>query len=120
MMFSQIPRFFVESEVLARSQVIPESFYQSEGHHLPKAALVICIIEIQGVSKKRYFSDFLSYFSSRGRILPFHMCFGIRFSSLFHQAIQKVSIQNLNCPKNAFADTIFIPALQSEETGSKF
>ena len=48
------------------------------------------------------------------------MCFGIRFSSLFHQAIQKVSIQNLNCPKNAFADTIFIPALQSEETGSKF
>ena len=46
MMFSQIPRFFVESEVLARSQVIPESFYQSEGHHLPKAALVICITEI--------------------------------------------------------------------------
>ena len=45
-MFSQIPRFFVESEVLARSQVIPESFYQSEGHHLPKAALVIRIKEI--------------------------------------------------------------------------
>ena len=51
---------------------------------------------IQGVSKKRYFLDFLSYFSSRGRILLFHMCFGIRISSPFHLAIQKVSIQNIN------------------------
>ena len=71
---------------------------------------------IQGVSKKRYFLDFLSYFSSRGRILLFHMCFGIRISSPFHLAIQKVSIQNLNCPKNAknaCADMIFIPAQSS-------
>ena len=70
---------------------------------------------IQGVSKKRYFLDFLSYFSSIGRILLFHMCFGIRISSPFHLAIQKVSIQNLNCPKNACADMIFIPALRSED-----
>ena len=70
---------------------------------------------IQGVSKKRYFLDFLSYFSSRGRILLFHMCFGIRILSPFHLAIQKVSIQNLNCPKNACADMIFIPALRSED-----
>ena len=68
---------------------------------------------IQGVSKKRYFCDFLSYFSSRGRILLFHMCFGIRISSPFHLAFQKVSIQNLNCPKNACADMIFIPAQSS-------
>ena len=43
----------------------------------------------------------------------FHMCFGIRISSPFHLAIQKVSIQNLNCPKNAknaCADMISIPA----------
>ena len=65
--------------------------------------------------KKRYFLDFLSYFSSIGRILLFHMCFGIRISSPFHLAIQKVSIQNLNCPKNACADMIFIPALRSED-----
>ena len=71
--------------------------------------------KVQGVSKKRYFLDFLSYFSSRGRILLFHMCFGIRISSPFHLAIQKVSIQNLNCPKNACADMIFIPALRSED-----
>ena len=66
--------------------------------------------------KKRYFSDFLSYFSSWGRILLFHMCFGIRILSPFHLAIQKVSIQNLNCPKNAknaCADMIFIPAQSS-------
>ena len=72
--------------------------------------------KIQGVSKKRYFLDFLSYFSSRGRILLFHMCFGIRILSPFHLAIQKVSIQNLNCPKNAknaCADMIFIPAQSS-------
>ena len=68
---------------------------------------------IQGVSKKRYFLDFLSYFSSIGRILLFHMCFGIRILSPFHLAIQKVSIQNLNCPKNACADMIFIPAQSS-------
>ena len=73
------------------------------------------LISLQGVSKKRYFSDFLSYFSSKGRILLFHMCFGIRISSPFHLAIQKVSIQNLNCPKNACADMIFIPALRSED-----
>ena len=74
--------------------------------------------QLQGVSKKRYFSDFLSYFISRGRILLFHMCFGIRILSLFHLAIQKVSIQNLKCPKNAknaCADMIFIPALRSED-----
>ena len=70
---------------------------------------------IQGVSKKRYFSGFLFYFSSRGQILLFHMCFGIRISSPFHLAIQRVSIQNLNCPKNACADMIFIPALRSED-----
>ena len=50
---------------------------------------------VQGVSKKRYFCDFLSYFSSRGRILLFHMCFGIGILSPFHLAIQKVSMQNL-------------------------
>ena len=64
--------------------------------------------------KKRYFSDFFSYFSSRGRILLFHMCFGIRISSPFHLAIQKVSIPNLNCPKNACADMILIQALRCE------
>ena len=69
--------------------------------------------DIQGVSKKRYFLDFLCYFSSRGRILLFHMCFGIKISNPFHLAIQKVSIQNLNCPKNACADMIFIPAQSS-------
>ena len=72
-------------------------------------------ILLQGVSKKRYFCDFLSYFSSRGRILLFYMCFRIRISIPFHLAIQKVSIQNLNCPKNACADMIFIPALRSED-----
>ena len=76
---------------------------------------VQCKSYLQGVSKKRYFLDFLSYFSSIGRILLFHMCFGIRISSPFHLAIQKVSIQNLNCPKNACADMIFIPALRSED-----
>ena len=70
---------------------------------------------LQGVSKKRYFNDFLSYFSSRGRILLFHMCFRIRILSPFHPAIQKVSIQNLNCPKKACTDIIFIPALRSED-----
>ena len=34
--------------------------------------------QLQGVSKKRYFLGFLSYFSSGGRILLFCMCFGIR------------------------------------------
>ena len=71
--------------------------------------------KVQGVFKKRYFCDFLSYFSSRGRILLFHMCFGIRISSPFHLAIQKVFIQNLNCPKNACADMIFILVLWSED-----
>ena len=65
--------------------------------------------------KKGTFVIFLSYFSSRGRILLFHMCFGIKISNPFHLAIQKVSIQNLNCPKNACADMIFIPALRSED-----
>ena len=72
--------------------------------------------KLQGVSKKRYFLDFSCYFSSRGRILLFHMCFGIRILSPLHLAIQKVSIQNLNCPKNAknaCADMIFIPAQSS-------
>ena len=48
---------------------------------------MILEVNIQGVSKKRYFCDFLSYFSSRGRILLFDMCFGIRILSLFHLAI---------------------------------
>ena len=74
----------------------------------------IVLLGLQGVSKKRYFLDFLSYFSSRGWISLVHMCFGIRILSPFHLAIQKVSIQNLNCPKNACADMIFIPALRSE------
>ena len=81
-----------------------------------KCKLFKTLYNIQGVSKKRYFSDLLSYFSSRGRILLFHMCFGIRILSPFHLAIQKVSIQNLNCPKNAknaCADMIFIPAQSS-------
>ena len=72
--------------------------------------------DIQGVFKKRYFLDFLSYISSRGWILLFDMCFGIRILSPFHLAIQKVSNQNLNCPKNAknaCADMIFIPAQSS-------
>ena len=47
--------------------------------------------------------------------LLFHMCFGIIISSPFHLAIQKVSIQNLYCPKNACADMIFITALRSED-----
>ena len=59
------------------------------------------LIQVQGVSTKRYFSDFLSYFSSRGRILLFHMCFGIRISSPFHLATQTIHFQNLKCPKNA-------------------
>ena len=62
-------------------------------------ALIDLNTYVQGVSKKRYFCDFLSYFSSRGRILLFHMCFGIRILSPFHLAIQKVSIQNLNVLK---------------------
>ena len=52
----------------------------------------------------------------RSRILLFHMCFGIRISSLFHLATQIAPIQNLNCPvnaKNACADMIFIPAQSS-------
>ena len=53
------------------------SHHQSNGMHQ----------DIQGVSKKRYFCDFLSYFSSRGRILLFHMYFGIRILSPFHLAI---------------------------------
>ena len=57
--------------------------------------------QVQGVSKKRYFSDFLSYFSSRGRILLFHVCFGIRILRPFHLVTQIISIQNINCPKNA-------------------
>ena len=83
----------------------------------------IFTLVLQGVSKKRYFLDFLSYFSSRGRILLFHMCFGIRILSPFHLAIQKVSIQNLNCPKNAknaCADMIFIPAQSSLRKGNIF
>ena len=40
--------------------------------------LLIFWVDIQGVSKKRYFLGFLSYFSSGGRILLFCMCFGIR------------------------------------------
>ena len=40
-------------------------------------------------------------FCSRSRILLFHMCFGIRILSPFHLATQIVSIQNLDCYKNA-------------------
>ena len=53
----------------------------------------------------------MSNFSSRSRILLFHMCFGIRILSLFHLATQIVFIQNLNCPKitkNACAQTWFL------------
>ena len=46
------------------------------------------VYKIQGVSKKRYFLGFLSFFSSRGRILLFRMCFGIRISSPVHLATQ--------------------------------
>ena len=46
----------------------------------------------------------LSHFASRGPILLFHMCFGIRISSPFHLATQMIPIQNLNCPKNAKND----------------
>ena len=66
--------------------------------------------------KKGTLIDFLSHFSSRGWILLVHMCFRIRILSPFHLAIQKVSIQNLNCPKNAknaCADMILIPAQSS-------
>ena len=55
---------------------------------------------IQGVSKKRYVSDFLSYFSSRGRILHFHLCFGIRISSPFDLNPLNIPIRNIKCPKN--------------------
>ena len=58
---------------------------------------------IQGVSKKRYVSDFLSYFSSRGRILHFHLCFGIRISSPFHQNTLNIPIQNIKCPQKSFS-----------------
>ena len=78
-------------------------------------------VNIQGVSKKRYFLGFLSFFSSRGRILLFRMCFGIRISSPFHLATQTRHFQNLKCPKNAknaCADLTFIPALQSEAVSS--
>ena len=51
-------------------------------------ALAMYDKRIQGVSKKRYFLGFLSFFSSRGRILLFRMCFGIRISSPFHLATQ--------------------------------
>ena len=59
----------------------------------------VASLYIQGVSKKRYFSYFLSYFSSRGRILLFHMCFGIRILSLFHLAIQKYPFRILTVLK---------------------
>ena len=99
-------KFFRHTLFVTLTSDIAESF---------STILIVLIFNLQSVSKKRYFSDFLSYFSSRGRILLFHMCFGIRISSPFHLAIQKVSIQNLNCPKNACADMIFIPALRSED-----
>ena len=56
------------------------------------------------MSLKKVLSWFLSHFASRGTILLFHMCFGIRISSLFHPATQMIPIQNLNCPKNAKND----------------
>ena len=70
-------------------------------------------LRLQGVSKKKVLSWFSSYFSSRGPILHFHMCFGIKISSPFHIATQIIHIQNLNCPKNAknaCTDMVFIPA----------
>ena len=38
-------------------------------------------------------------FCSRSRILPSHMCFGIRILGPFLLATQIISVQNLNCPK---------------------
>ena len=72
---------------------------------------------LHGVSKKRYLSDFLSYFSSRGRILLFHMCFRIRILSPFQLAAKIISTQNPNCSKNAentCANMLCIPVLRSE------
>ena len=94
--FSSFCSFFAESWALPNGQ---GHFYAFDQTSMSRN-----LGNTQGVSKKRYFWDFLSYFSSRCRILLFHMCFGIRISSPFHLAIQKVSSQNLNCPKNACAD----------------
>ena len=54
-----------------------------------------------GCLLKKVLSWFLSYFCSRSQILPFHMCFEIRILRPFHLATQIISIQNINCPKNA-------------------
>ena len=60
---------------------------------------------IQGVSKKKVLSWVSSYFSSRGPILLFNMCFGIRILRPFHIATRVIAIQNLNA-KNTCADMI--------------
>ena len=44
--------------------------------------------QIQGVSKKKVLSWFSSCFSSRGRILHYPVCFGIRILSPFHLSTQ--------------------------------
>ena len=68
-------------------QILLDKVYKLQNRNQIKVQT--CMGKIQGVSKKRYFCDFLSYFSSRGRILLFHMCFRIRILSPFHLAIQK-------------------------------
>ena len=50
---------------------------------------------IQGVSKEKVLSWFLSHSASRGPILLFHMCFGIKILSPIHLATQMIPIQNL-------------------------
>ena len=62
--------------------------------YIPGLGKVLTILENQ-------YNTGLSYFGSGSRISLFHMCFGIRILSPFHLANQIISIQNLNCPKNA-------------------
>ena len=82
--FSSFCSFFAESWALPNGQ---GHFYAFDQTSMSRN-----LGNTQGVSKKRYFWDFLSYFSSRCRILLFHMCFGIRILSPFYLAIKKVFI----------------------------
>ena len=75
------------------------------------------LIKIQSVSKKRYFGDFLIsvlevrfYFFTCVSESEFRACF-------IYLVTHIISIQNLNCPKNAknaCTDMIFIPTFRSE------
>ena len=83
------PKFIIYKSYIEKGQIM--------------SIMTVKLVYLQGVSKIRY----LSHFCSRGRILPFNMCFGIRISSPFHLATQTISIHNLNCPENANCRNLF-------------